>query len=235
MPRLFKKLSRKSLRKRTQSTTSSKDLPIDIPPPVPGPKSAASDASFGFVVSSTFSKSPNGSSQYLPPTDPYIDKPFPPTPTSNGTNGNGYLSPNGAPPPSLPPVVTMNGSAVPQDEFSKDLQAAWASASTDPKASKADKVLLTLGQCHVNACYGYEYSRIRVLENGVAGAMVQETKGAAFMTGIKTGLDAVGGLEAIEKGLNSFMEGMPVLMNALDEVAKLHPYVLMLSTFMRPN
>jgi hypothetical protein len=33
-------------------------------------------------------------------------------------------------------------------------------------------------------------------------------------------------LEAIEKRLNSFMEGMPVLMNALDEVARIHPCVL---------
>ncbi|KAJ7099683.1 hypothetical protein C8R44DRAFT_716668 [Mycena epipterygia] len=55
--------------------------------------------------------------------------------------------------------------------------------------------------------------------------MVKETKGAVIMTGIKTGLDAVGGMEAIEKGINSFMEGMPVLMNALDEVAKLHPFI----------
>ncbi|KAJ7115777.1 hypothetical protein C8R44DRAFT_213727 [Mycena epipterygia] len=32
-------------------------------------------------------------------------------------------------------------------------------------------------------------------------------------------------MEAIEEGLNTFMEGMPVLMNALDEVAKLHPFI----------
>ena len=59
--------------------------------------------------------------------------------------------------------------------------------------------------------------------------MEKQTKGDAIMTGIKTGLEAVGGMEAIEKGLNSFMEGMPVLMNALDEVAKLHPYVFVFS------
>ncbi|KAJ7809646.1 hypothetical protein B0H14DRAFT_3759037 [Mycena olivaceomarginata] len=60
-------------------------------------------------------------------------------------------------------------------------------------------------------------------KNGVAGAMVKETKGAVIVEGIKTGLEAVGGMEVIEQGLNAFMEGMPVLMNALDEVAKLHP------------
>jgi hypothetical protein len=55
--------------------------------------------------------------------------------------------------------------------------------------------------------------------------MEKQTKGAVIMEGIKTGLEVVGGMEVIEQGLNSFMEGMPVLMNALDEVAKLHPYV----------
>jgi hypothetical protein len=58
--------------------------------------------------------------------------------------------------------------------------------------------------------------------------MVKETKGAVIVEGIKTGLEAVGGMEVIEQGLNAFMEGMPVLMNALDEVAKLHPYVFFL-------
>lgn len=61
------------------------------------------------------------------------------------------------------------------------------------------------------------------VENGVAGAMAKESQGAVIMAGIQTGLNAVGGMETIETGLNSFMQGMPVLMNALDEVAKLQP------------
>ncbi|KAJ6588466.1 hypothetical protein B0H19DRAFT_1099542 [Mycena capillaripes] len=154
MPRLLKRLSRKSLRKRSQSTASSADIQFEVPP-LPIPKSAASDASFGYVI---------------------------------------------------PKTLPANGNAIPQDDFSKDLREAWTSATTDPKVSKADKVLLRL-------------------ENGVAGAMEKQTKGAVLIEGIKTGLEAVGGMEAIEKGINSFMEGMPVLMNALDEVAKLHPFI----------
>ncbi|KAJ6610468.1 hypothetical protein B0H10DRAFT_411247 [Mycena sp. CBHHK59/15] len=68
-------------------------------------------------------------------------------------------------------------------------------------------------------------SSIHTAENGVAGAMEKQTKGAVIMAGVTAGLNAVGGMEAIEKGINSFMEGMPVLMNALDEVAKLHPFI----------
>ncbi|KAJ7913942.1 hypothetical protein B0H13DRAFT_1612003 [Mycena leptocephala] len=52
-----------------------------------------------------------------------------------------------------------------------------------------------------------------------------ENKGVVIVSGIKTGLDAVGGMEAIEKNLSSFAEGMPVLMQALDEIAKIHPFI----------
>lgn len=31
--------------------------------------------------------------------------------------------------------------------------------------------------------------------------------------------------ETIEKGVNTFMEAVPVLMKALDEVAKVHPFI----------
>ena len=31
--------------------------------------------------------------------------------------------------------------------------------------------------------------------------------------------------DAIEKGVNAFMEAVPVLMSALDEVAKIHPFI----------
>lgn len=75
----------------------------------------------------------------------------------------------------------------------------------------------------------------------MAGAQAKQGTANAVVDGITKGLEAVGGLEAIEQGLNKFMEGMPVLMNALDEVtllfllwsvpnnasqvAKLHPFI----------
>ncbi|KAJ6618743.1 hypothetical protein B0H10DRAFT_1794829 [Mycena sp. CBHHK59/15] len=62
-------------------------------------------------------------------------------------------------------------------------------------------------------------------ENGVINAQNKQGIATTVMTGITIGLDAVGGMDAIEQGLNTFMEGMPVLMNALDEVAKLHPFI----------
>jgi hypothetical protein len=31
--------------------------------------------------------------------------------------------------------------------------------------------------------------------------------------------------DAIQNGINTFLDGMPVLMKALDEISKLHPFV----------
>ncbi|KAJ7777905.1 hypothetical protein DFH07DRAFT_730843 [Mycena maculata] len=62
-------------------------------------------------------------------------------------------------------------------------------------------------------------------EKGVTIAEAKEGTSTAVVGAITKGLDAVGGMEAIEQGLNTFMEGMPALMNALDEVAKLHPFI----------
>ena len=38
-------------------------------------------------------------------------------------------------------------------------------------------------------------------------------------------LDAPQVADAIEKGVNTFMETVPTLMKALDEVAKIHPFI----------
>ncbi|KAF7297297.1 hypothetical protein MIND_00962900 [Mycena indigotica] len=94
----------------------------------------------------------------------------------------------------------------PQDELSRELADSWQIATTAPKQSNADKVLQTI-------------------ETGISTSQAKQSQAELVVVGIKTGLDMVGGMDAIEQGLNTFMEGMPVLMNALDEIAKLHPFV----------
>ncbi|CAK5278372.1 unnamed protein product [Mycena citricolor] len=106
-------------------------------------------------------------------------------------------------PPQTPPALA---SIPPDDALSKDLQGAWASANAAPNTSRADRLLLAA-------------------ENAGSAAVATQTQAVPYVSGVKTALDAVGGLEVIEKGLNTFMEGMPVLMKALDEVAKLHPFI----------
>lgn len=41
----------------------------------------------------------------------------------------------------------------------------------------------------------------------------------------KTLLDTPQVVDAIQKGVNTFMEAVPSLMKALDEVAKVHPFI----------
>jgi hypothetical protein len=45
------------------------------------------------------------------------------------------------------------------------------------------------------------------------------------LTVIQTAMDLTGRTEAIEQGVNSFVEGSALLMKVLDDVAKLHPFV----------
>ncbi|KAJ7291055.1 hypothetical protein C8J57DRAFT_208463 [Mycena rebaudengoi] len=109
------------------------------------------------------------------------------------------MSPQGPSTPQKQPLP-------PQDDLSKDLAGAWTIATTAPKVSKVDKVL-------------------QVIETGVAGAMAEQAQASMVVTGITMGLEAVGGMEAIEQGLNTFMDAMPGLFTALDAVAQLHPFV----------
>ncbi|KAJ7115485.1 hypothetical protein C8R44DRAFT_984151 [Mycena epipterygia] len=192
MPALLKKLSRKSLRKRSQSPTSSRSVDNISEPPPPIPIS-------GWAMPTP----PSSSSPSLHTSDNYFDKPTPPTASTPKTPI--YSSPSGPAPPGplLPPPI---GNAVPQDDSSKSLQAAWISATTDPEISKADKVLQTV-------------------ENVITGATAKEAQGAAIVAETETVLNAVGGMEAFEKGLDSLTEAMPVLMSALEEIAKIHPFI----------
>jgi hypothetical protein len=57
-------------------------------------------------------------------------------------------------------------------------------------------------------------------ENGVIQAQANQGQATMLQTGITMGLEAAGAMEAIEHGLNTFMEAVPQLMAALDEVAK---------------
>ena len=58
-------------------------------------------------------------------------------------------------------------------------------------------------------------------------AKVTDSQGvvAKYIAPIKNILDASGATQAIQSGLTSFMEDIPWLMKALDEVARIHPVV----------
>ncbi|KAJ7437086.1 hypothetical protein B0H11DRAFT_2206778 [Mycena galericulata] len=263
MPKLLKKLSRKSLK----GTDSEPEPDSETPPPLPlteyysdddrrafppprprllSTKSTKSTKSFSRPASAApadilSGKDVNGNPRYAESLPPH---------SRQGsqiayTDGSGdlrlsYASPNGSPPPPRSRANSQTGSrsgsftvyspsqlgiqrtasplplsspqtpekalSIPDDELSRNLAGAWQIANTGPKQSKADKLL-------------------QVAENNFTSGQAKEAKGEAFVTGVVAGLTAVGGMEAVEHGLNTFMDGIPVLMNALDEVAKLHPFI----------
>ncbi|KAK6981220.1 hypothetical protein R3P38DRAFT_2664248 [Favolaschia claudopus] len=107
--------------------------------------------------------------------------------------------------PSKPIVPVIVGKSSPpghapsEDELSNNLADAWTIAITAPKTSKVDKVL-------------------QVIETNVAVASTKTGTADVVIHGIASGLSAVGGMDAIEQGINTFT-------HALDEVAKLHPFI----------
>nr|GAT44916.1 predicted protein [Mycena chlorophos] len=118
------------------------------------------------------------------------------------------------PPPPMPQTVPSGASPrlpppppppAPQDELSISLQASWKSATTELEHDKADKLL----------------EQAEGLAERAAG--LQE-EGKSALEKVETALDPTGLLEKLEDGINSLVDGMPVFMSALDEVAKLHPF-----------
>ncbi|THH27677.1 hypothetical protein EUX98_g6499, partial [Antrodiella citrinella] len=66
---------------------------------------------------------------------------------------------------------------------------------------------------------------LNAIDDAAGAATDSEGMLAKYVTPIKDILAASGATEAIEHGLNSFMEDIPWLMKGLDEVARIHPVV----------
>ncbi|KAJ7739936.1 hypothetical protein B0H16DRAFT_1568368 [Mycena metata] len=257
MPKLLKKLSRRSLKGNDSEPETDSESPPPLPlteydsPPLKrlqsSPANSARPSGDWSHINRSYSNGTVGSasgvdSGYEGSLPPHSRQASQNVSTDNPYPRVSYAPPSGTPPRSrtnsyagsragasendhrarvpsqlgfYPPTITgtpLTGSPrsqspqVPDDELSRSLAGAWTVANTAPKVSKVDKVLL-------------------VAENKFTQAQVKEGRAAAIATGVVAGLTAVGGMEAIEHGLNTFMDGIPVLMKALDEVGKLHPFI----------
>lgn len=131
-----------------------------------------------------------------------------------------YPSPPGSPPALR--VTTVMG-IPPKDELSQSFAGVWKTANTAPTVSKADKVLQVIGVT-VSLDFAHHPSNFSS-ENGIAGAQGAQASSNPLVVGATKVLEVTGGLEGLENGIKSFFEGSTFLMNALDEVAKLHPFV----------
>ncbi|KAF7294308.1 hypothetical protein HMN09_01159800 [Mycena chlorophos] len=181
--------------------------PAGPPPPTTGRKRTMSSLSttsgsrpVSYAISENDSRPPSRtlSRVYSPP-------PGPPGPSNLGLAV--MTPPTQVPAPMRPPPPPPPAQAIPpDDDLSKSLAGAWQVANTGPKQSKFDKTL-------------------QAAEGSMMKGMVQEGKGMAFVAGVETALTVVGGMDVIENGIHSLVEGLPALFNALDEVAKIHPFI----------
>jgi hypothetical protein len=210
MPRLLKRLSEKSLRRRSQSSgdqpTPSRSMSEPVPP-LPTPKSPQSYDSFQLMTPPTTLKT--------------LSSPSTPLPLPNGGEIAETTEVNGNA-PNLP--TPLSGTDGAPDDRSKELAAAWDVANKDVKKSKTDKVIQQMGS---SLPLGPNYALLcNIATEGEAlAAQGLQSNATVVMTGITTVLDATGGMQAIEQGMNHFLEGSAVLMNVLDDVAKLHPFI----------
>lgn len=124
----------------------------------------------------------------------------------------------GIPTPMPTPSITEVTSS-----FSPELVDAWnVSHKEAPKSGKVDGFLSKIGKddlvVHIDMSWDIYHISI---EDGVSA-----TSGAqAMMDPMNASAETTGVTEAIEKGVNGFLETMPIFMKALDEVSKVHPFI----------
>ena len=125
-------------------------------------------------------------------------------------------------PPETPAIANPN---VPQ--YSDAMKEAWSAANTElPQARGVEKFLNNVGTLiapaprRLYADVGQEKVQTAVTLSDGQQAVVDTLAAPA-----KALLETPQIADAIEKGVNAFMEAVPVLMSALDEVAKIHPFI----------
>lgn len=110
--------------------------------------------------------------------------------------------------------------------FSPDLVEAWNVSHKE--AAKVDKVtgfLNKIGMNFSDAISGLVLKLSHFIEDASAGTAGTQTVINTVMAPLQALAESSGVAEAIEKGVNGFLEAMPTLMKALDEVAKVHPFI----------
>jgi len=125
-------------------------------------------------------------------------------------------------PPETPAIADQD---VPQ--YSDAMKEAWRAANVElPQARGVEKFLNSVGTLTVSSP---QHPCTDVHEEKVQDAVTLSVGEQAVVNTLATPamalVDAPQMADAIEKGVNAFMETVPVLMKALDEVAKVHPFI----------
>ena len=103
-----------------------------------------------------------------------------------------------------------------------------------PQAKGVEKFLNKIGMLIVPPSRTYvfphhlsdaDFHREGDVQDSLAPPPGQQTVVDTLAEPVKALMDTSGITETIQKGVNTFMETVPILMKALDEVAKIHPFI----------
>ena len=144
------------------------------------------------------------------------------------SKGLSKVSPDASPeatlltPPETPATADQDA-----PQYSDAMKEAWSAANAElPQAQGMEKFLNSVGTLAVpNPRHLYT----DVYEEKVQNAVTLSAGEQAVVNTLAIPAQALVGTsqiaDSIEKGVNVFMETVPVLMKALDEVAKVHPFI----------
>jgi len=147
-----------------------------------------------------------------------------------GSSGNAHHVDPGATPtirkgettPETPTIADLN-----TPQYSDAMNEAWDAANAKlPQAHGLEKFLNSVGALIVSVpqpfCAKVDEEKV---QNAATLSDGQQAVVTTLAAPAKALMDAPRIADDIEKGVNTFMETVPVLMKALDEVAKVHPFI----------
>ena len=112
-------------------------------------------------------------------------------------------------------------------QFSDAMKEAWSAANAElPQAQGVEKFLNSVGALAVSIPRRlYTNVHEEKVQDAVTLSVGEQAVVNTLATPAMALVDTPQIADAIEKGVSAFMETVPVLMKALDEVAKVHPFI----------
>ena len=150
--------------------------------------------------------------------------------SSKGSSGDSpHVGPDATPTAQMEeiPLETSTITDPNAPQYSNAMKEAWNAANAGlPQARGVEKFLNSVGTLIVSVpqpfCAEVDEEKV---QNAVTLSDGQQAVVNTLAAPAKALMNAPRIADDIEKGVNTFMETVPVLMRALDEVAKVHPFI----------
>ena len=135
-------------------------------------------------------------------------------------------------------VAVTTGGPIP--EYSDNLKEAWTATHRElPRAQGVEKFLNKIGTLIIRSSihshlavivdadlpFSTDFYRKGGIQNSLILSPGQQTVVDTLAVPAKALMDTTRITETIQKGVDTFMEAVPILMKVLDEVARIHPFI----------